>query len=535
MSSKKSLNFIKTAEAADKNTQQQPPEVLQTDFRNIQCNNYIKIADIEELKRKIDTITRYQKPYISKMLNELLLENPINAEIICNYIIAEQNEINIKESTKETKIKRIIHLSKFFDNKKIFYNMMKEDILDYLNNLRKPFSIDPTHKSIGTWNARQMLFLKFFRWLYNPNEPDIKKRETPKCMKGIKQLPRKELSSYEPDDMWTTEEHSIFLKYCPSIRDKCYHSMTLDTSARPHELLNLKIKDVKFKVSSEGIQYAEITVNGKTGSRTLPLIDSIPYIKEWILNHPEGQNLDSWLFVSLSDKNNTFPQLSVNGMLKRYKKQYKHFFGELLKDEYISDRDKAFIKNMLTKPFNIYIHRHFSLTEKSKMKLNEHMLRNHAGWSMTSKMPQRYLHYFGSESSKSILRLKGIIKENEEIENNLLKPRYCNNCNESNIPESKFCIKCKMILSYDAYTETLEKQKQKDNDIEELKRSVAFLADRFNAFLLSQPGNKIIYENNNKNDNTVNMGIVKANELKPEINIKAMGKIIHCNFNKKKN
>ena len=37
---------------------------------------------------------------------------------------------------------------------------------------------------------------------------------------------RKELSSYEPDDMWTTEEHSIFLKYCPSIRDKCYHSMT---------------------------------------------------------------------------------------------------------------------------------------------------------------------------------------------------------------------------------------------------------------------------------------------------------------------
>jgi integrase/recombinase XerD len=99
------------------------------------------------------------------------------------------------------------------------------------------------------------------------------------------------------------------------------------------------------------------------------------------------------------------------------------------------------------------------------MELNEHMLRNHAGWSMTSKMPQRYLHYFDSESSKSILRLKGIIKENEEIENNLLKPRYCPHCNESNIPESKLCIKCKMILSYNFYTDTLEKQKQKDNII----------------------------------------------------------------------
>ena len=254
------------------------------------------------------------------MLNKLLLlENPINAEIICNYIVAEQNEINIKESTKETKIKRIIHLSKFFANKKSFYDMTKENILDYFNNLKKPSSIDPTHKSVGTWNARQMLFLKFFKWLYNSNESDPRKRETPQCMNGIKQLPRKELSSYEPDDMWTTEEHSIFLKYCPSIRDKCYHSMTLDTSARPHELLNLKIKDVKFKVSSEGIQYAKITVKGKTGSRTLSLIDSIPYIKEWILNHPERQNPDSWLFISLSDKNNTFPQLSVNGMLKRYR------------------------------------------------------------------------------------------------------------------------------------------------------------------------------------------------------------------------
>lgn len=37
--------------------------------------------------------------------------------------------------------------------------MTKENILDYLNNLKKQFSIDPTHKSIGTWNARQMLFL----------------------------------------------------------------------------------------------------------------------------------------------------------------------------------------------------------------------------------------------------------------------------------------------------------------------------------------------------------------------------------------
>jgi hypothetical protein len=79
-------------------------------------------------------------------------------------------------------------------------------------------------------------------------------------------------------------------------------------------------------------------------------------------------------------------------------------------------------------------------------------------------------------------------------------------------------IKCKMILSYDSYTETLEKQKEKDNDIEELKRSVAFLADRFNAFLLTQSGNKILYDDEQT-------GIVKGIELKPELNNKAIGEI----------
>jgi hypothetical protein len=35
-----------------------------------------------------------------------MLEKSIeNAKIICNYIIAEQNEINIKKSTKEGKIR----------------------------------------------------------------------------------------------------------------------------------------------------------------------------------------------------------------------------------------------------------------------------------------------------------------------------------------------------------------------------------------------------------------------------------------------
>lgn len=117
--------------------------------------------------------------------------------------------------------------------------MTKDNILDYLNSLRKSSIVEPNHKSIGTWNARQMLFLKFFRWLCSPNEPDVRRRYMPVCMKGIKQIPRKELSPYKPDIL-TSEENAIFLKYCPFPHDRCYHAMATDTYARPHELLNLR-------------------------------------------------------------------------------------------------------------------------------------------------------------------------------------------------------------------------------------------------------------------------------------------------------
>ncbi len=111
---------------------------------------------------------------------------------------------------------------------------------------------------------------------------------------------------------------------------------------------------------------------------------------------------------------------------------------------------------MLMKPFSLYIFRHTALTHKSAF-LKEHILRDHAGWSMTSKMPQVYIHYFGTESSNSILEAYGIAK-NESMRTNILKPIQCPNCLESNEKQARFCISCKMILKYDAYTQTLEQQ-----------------------------------------------------------------------------
>jgi hypothetical protein len=92
---------------------------------------------------------------------------------------------------------------------------------------------------------------KFFKWLYYPNE-DFRKRLIPNCMQGIRKLPRKEKTSYKPSDIWEVREHAMSLKYCPYKRDNCYYALARDMSARPHEILNLKLIYKKCVIGAMG-------------------------------------------------------------------------------------------------------------------------------------------------------------------------------------------------------------------------------------------------------------------------------------------
>lgn len=139
----------------------------------------------------------------------------------------------------------------------------------------------------------------------------------------------------------------------------------------------------------------------------------------------------------------------------------------MLKDKRVPDADKAFIKNMLTKPWNLYIFRHSSLTDKSQI-LSESVLRDHAGWTMSSTMPQIYIHLRG-ESSKILLQKRGIIKKEDGEASTALGYKVCPNCTEPNKRDSKFCAKCKMILSYNALGETLEYNKKKESELALMK------------------------------------------------------------------
>lgn len=418
-----------------------------------------------DTERKIDNTTEGLPLKCFNLLHRMLEvpKNEKNVLTICNYISSLKSEVNPSDNYRRDVIVLLCKFSVFFENDKSFKEITRQELLSFLDSFRKIESVDPLHKWIGTYNIYRIHLMRFFKWLHFP-EIEFNKRPKPEVIENIPQLKRKEKSIYKPTDLWTQEDDSLFLKYCPNPRDRCYHAMSRDSAARPHELLKLRIKDVVFKFTSDKKQYAEILVNGKTGTRHIPLIDSIPYIKDWINQHPQGTNPNSILICGFGRSLNRI--IHERSLHKIYESYRDKFFSKLLDNPNVFPEDKQKIRELLKKPWNPYIRRHSSLTEKSTI-LKEHTLRQFAGWSPGSNMHLKYLHYFGNESNDSILEAYGMISKDKHI-SEVLRPKQCPNCNEPNKPDSRFCTKCRMVLTYDAYNETIEQTTKKDKQLEEV-------------------------------------------------------------------
>ena len=378
-------------------------------------------------------------------------------------LLSMRTEVNLSDHYRRDIINVLANFS-IFCNDKSFRQITRDEILAFLDSFRKAEDIDPLHKWIGTYNTYRIYLIRFFKWLYYPDiEPD--KRPKPEVIENISMLKRKEQSIYKPTDLWTEEDDILFLRYCPSKRIKCYHAISRDTSCRPHEILKLRIKDIVFKTAGNH-QYAEVLVNGKTGTRHIPLINSIPYLKDYLDHeHPQSGNPNSVLICG--NGRSLGRKIQVGTIYQIYDKYKEEYFPKLLENPSVPSEDKSKIKELLKKPWNPYIRRHSALTQKSRF-LKEHVLRQHAGWSGRSQMHLKYLHYYGNESNESILEAYGIVTKDQKL-SDVLRPKQCPNCNEPNKPDSKFCAKCRMVLTYDAYNETLEKEQEKDTEVQKLK------------------------------------------------------------------
>jgi hypothetical protein len=173
-----------------------PPTLASQDAR---VNNNNAIISSELLERKITSATDGLIDYFTTQLNNLSLKSKENTLTICNYIDALTIEVNPVLMYKRTQILVLCYLSlHYYDHKsgkqkKLFSDMTRNDVLGYLDSLRKPEASDPMHKWIGTFNLRRIHLIRFFKWLYYPTILPSKNRPIPDVVKDIPKLKRREV------------------------------------------------------------------------------------------------------------------------------------------------------------------------------------------------------------------------------------------------------------------------------------------------------------------------------------------------------
>jgi hypothetical protein len=215
----------------------------------------------------IKDATKGLRPSFSKQLGAL---SPEQITEICDYISAYSSEVRLTDKYRQSILNTLTTLSRIAE--KPLIDFTRADVLQFLGQFRKDEEEDPSHKWVGTYNLYLIHIIKFFKWLYNPTlEP--RARPKPAVVSNLHKFRRREISGYKPSDMWTPEENLLFLKYCPSPRDRCYHAIQMDIGAtRPttHALCHEKTH-VVFAQRCVSIMAITARTQGRNASlRTLP-------------------------------------------------------------------------------------------------------------------------------------------------------------------------------------------------------------------------------------------------------------------------
>jgi hypothetical protein len=96
-------------------------------------------------------------------------------KIIDDYIDARNTEANISNNFQRLSAKTLYYFSKHIN--KNFKNVTREDIISFLNSMKKTEVEDPNHKWIGTYNLYLVIVATFLKWFCHPK---IEQKERPK-------------------------------------------------------------------------------------------------------------------------------------------------------------------------------------------------------------------------------------------------------------------------------------------------------------------------------------------------------------------
>jgi len=283
---------------------------------------------------------------------------------------------------------------------------------------------------------------RFYRWLRDPNDA-----EYPPEVKWIKTT-LKNRHKLLPEELLTEDDVTRLINAAQSSRDKALVSMLYDSGGRIGEVLSLQRKNVSFDEHG-----AVVVVDGKTGQRRERLISSVPFLSQWLNEHPdENPNAPLWTHnIQGCHESGIVPMdyYSARMVLQRL-------------------RDKAGIK----KAVNPHAFRHARATHLANF-LTEAQMKEMFGWTQDSKVAARYVHLSGRDVDTALLRAHGLEKKPQDE-----KPRLtvvtCVRCGMQNSTVHKFCSRCSMPLDLKTALEMKENlSRESAEEIQKMREELA--------------------------------------------------------------
>ena len=234
-------------------------------------------------------------------------------------------------------------------------------------------------------------------------------------------------------------------------RMQCYLTLALESLARPQELLyrtvgNVELHDCYAKVF--------LTEHGKEGPGLLQCIDSYPYLVKWLEVHPLKKDKDAFLFVNVGDTNwcRQLKPTNINKMLRT-----------------------ACRALGINKPVTCYSLKRNGVTIRRLRGESDMEIQHAARWTSTKQL-KTYDMSNQEEAFRRELEKRGIIPTST---GQSLKAKRCEFCNLDAGFGQLFCPQCKRPLDR---TVLKEEAQRKEQEIDELRRSIAQIAEQMVVF-----------------------------------------------------
>ena len=224
----------------------------------------------------------------------------------------------------------------------------------------------------------------------------------------------------DPSNMLHWDDHIVpMIEAANNNRDAAIIATAWDAGTRSGEFRNLTVGDVTDH--KHGLQ---ITVDGKTGQRSVTLIPSVPHLTRWLQDHPDRDDPDAPLWSKLHD-----PEEMSFQMFKKLLEKTADHAG-------------------VDRPVNLTNFRKSSASHLASQGMSQAHIEEHHGWKRGSDVAARYVSVFADDADRELARIHG--KDVEEDEPDPIAPVECPRCGRETPRDEEFCVWCEQAIDQGA-------------------------------------------------------------------------------------